>query len=165
MYNSLIINKTSGLESYIEDLNNRFSNLLFKNIEGYKAQYLGLARLDINGIPMTRDGYEYIDSLTDDNYHLTSCFIESADREDIPGGFSAQLDLLVSVDMEKFAGYKEEGIIQAVRDVMNVTPFKYKNTARDFSALNGITYEGKIPDSLYPFFIFRIKTSLTGIYK
>jgi hypothetical protein len=163
MYNALEVNIATGLKHYIDDLNTRFTNLLFKNIEGYTANYLTLARLDINGLPMSNDSEsEYIDGLMDDNYSLVISYIESADRKDVGEGFEATIDLICSANMEKFNGYKEEGIINEVYNIMKVWA-NVQAISRDENALKGIT--NKIPDSMYPFFVFRIKSKLTGTYK
>lgn len=161
MYNTLTNDISTGIKEYIDDLNTRFTNLLFKDIEGYKANYLGLARLDINGIPMANDsGAEYYDGLIDDNYSLVVSYIESGDRSNVGGGFEASIDLLVGANVDKFKGYTEEGIIKKVYDVMKLSSFNFQSIVRDASALSGITYEGIVPDSMYPHFIFRIKTKI-----
>lgn len=161
MYNELTIESDTGIKSYIDDLNARFKSLLFKGLDGYKANHLGLARLDINGIPMTNNSdYEYYDGLMDDNYSLVSSFVESGDRKAVSGGFNASIDLIVSVNMNKFTDYKEEGIIKEVCDLMKVTSFNIDTITRDANALKGITYNSKVPDSMYPHFVFRIKSSL-----
>lgn len=165
-FNSLNNEVATGLIYFIDDLNTRFTNLLFKNITGYKANYLGLARLDINGIPKANDStFEYHDALFDDNYHLVSFYIEASPRPMQADAFEASVDLVVSVNMDKFTGYKEEGIIKAVFDVMRGTAFNPQNESRDFDALRGVVYPDKVPDSLYPHFVFRISTKLLGNLK
>ena len=108
---------------------------------------------------------EYTDGLFDDNFSLVSCYFESGDRKNTPGGFESQVDIIISVNMNKFTGYTEEGIINEFYEAIKVTPFNIQNVMRDFRALSGIKYGNVTPDSMYPYFIFRIKTKLTGVYK
>lgn len=159
MYNTSTYEISTGIKNYIDDLNTKFENSLFTDIDGYTANHLGLARLDINGIPMANDsGAEYYDCLMDDNYSLVTSFIESADRKYVGDGYEASVDLLVSVNVSKFTGYTEEGIIEAVSNIVKLSSFNFKTLSRDAAALKGIVNE--VSDSMYPFFVFRIKTKL-----
>jgi hypothetical protein len=161
MYNSLDIGAELGLINYINDLNTRFQNLLFSDLDGYKANYLGLAQLDINGIPMAEDNSkDYLDGLFDDNYHLVLCYMEKGDRKFKNAAFEGTVELLVSVNMDKFPEYEKEGIIKEVFDIMKVTAFEFQTLTRDLAALKGIVYENKIPDSLAPYFVFKITSKL-----
>jgi hypothetical protein len=160
-YNQLDSKTYTGIVHYINDLNIRFSNLLFTDIVGYTANYLGLAQLAITKIPQAKDANgEYQDVLFDDNYSLVLSYIESGARKVIDGAFESKIDLLVSVNMKKFTAYEEEGIIQAIYDVMKVTSFEPLTELRDLAALKGVVYDSLIPDSMYPYFVFRIQSKI-----
>lgn len=163
-YNTLGNIAAEGLIYFIDDLNTRFTNLLFSDIVGLKKRFSGLARLDIiAGIPHTKDSNgQYTDALFDDNYNITTFFMESGDRNFKEDSTEATLDLFVSVNMDAFTGYNEEGIINAVYDVMALTSFEPETLSRDFDSLKGILYPDKTPDSMAPYFVFKISSKLLG---
>jgi hypothetical protein len=164
----------TGLPYYINDANTRFTNLLFEG-EGKTMRFAGLANINIRtGLPYVRQSNgDYFDALFNDKYYLTSFFIESGDRKDVPAGFTAQVDLVVCANMKKFVAvpaqnipaYQEEDIIDKVWGVMKLTSFMRTAIVTDFNALAGFTYTEKIKETIHPYFVFRIKTNLTGILK
>ena len=162
MYNDLENTPYTGLIEFINDLNTRFTNLLFKDLKDsdndYKANHLGLARLDFEKKPMALAANgDYEDSLVDDNYYLVSSFIDSGARKD---GEDSQIDLLVSVNMNKFTGFTQEGIINEFFQVMKVTSFEIETTTRDLEALKGMVYDNIEADSMHPNFVFKISSKL-----
>ena len=165
-YNSLNNNQALGLIYYIRDLNTRFTDLLFTDIEN--REFLELARMDVSpGIPHVKfSDNEYKDALFNDNYDIVTFFMESGGRKiKTSPAFEAKVDLFVSVNMNAFTGYSEEGIIYDVREVMNSSSFEIEGLERDEGALKGIVYSDKVPDSMAPYFIFKISSKLVGNLK
>lgn len=156
----------TGLPYYINDANTRFTNLLFEG-KSKTMRFAGLANINIiTGLPYVRQSNgDYFDGLFNDNYDLTSFFIETGDRKETPGGYIAQVDLIVCANMKKFSGYEEEDIIDQIHKIFRLTQFQTDAIVRDFNALAGFTYTEKIKETIYPYFVFRIKTKISGIYK
>lgn len=159
----------SGIQHYINDLNTRFTNLLFAHktsgVYDYKRKFWGLARVDINGVPWYNNSGEYVEVLFDDRYDISSFFVLVGDDKMKPYGFESKVDLIVTANMDRFSTYTEEDIIEEVYEIMKVTAFKPENLARDISALKEFNYQEKIKETLHPYFVFRIKCKLVGILK
>lgn len=156
----------TGLPYYTDDLNTRFTNLLFDG-EGKNMKFSDIANVNLRtGLPYVRKSNgDYEDVLFNDNYDLTSFFIEAGPRKTIPGGFEALIDLVVCVNMKKFSAYANEDIIDNVDKVMRLTQFEKTSTLIDFEALAGFTYTEKIKETMNPYFVFRVKNKLVGILK
>lgn len=167
-YNSLNNEQALGLIYFINDLNTRFTDLLFTDIAGLNREFLGLARIDVKaGTPHVKfSNNEYKDALFDDNYDIVTFFMESGERRMLKAAASdSKLDLYVSVDMTKFAAYEEEGIINEVYEVMKTTSFEPQTLARDADAIKAFAYTDKVSDSMAPYFIFKISSKLVGNLK
>jgi len=156
----------TGLPYYTNDLNTRFTNLLFKD-ENKNMKFSDIANVNLRtGLPYIRKSNgDYEDVLFNDNYDLTSFFIESGPRKTISGGFEAVIDLVVCVNMNKFPAYANEDIINNVDKVMRLTQFEKTSILIDFEALAGFTYTEKIKETMNPYFVFRIKNKLIGQLK
>jgi len=167
-FNSLKNNQSLGLIYFINDLNQKFTELLFINIDGLNRKFSGLARLDVGtGIPHVKDSDgEYSDSLFDDNYDIVTFFLEGADRKFLKASATeSKPDLYVSVNMNAFTDYEEEGIINEVHEVMKLTAFEPDTLSRDEAAIKIFKYQDKVPDSMAPYFIFKISSKLVGNLK
>lgn len=167
-FNSLNNAQSLGLIYFINDLNTRFTSLLFTDIVGLDRRFSGLARIDVEtGIPHTKDSDgEYNDSLFDDNYDIVTFFMESGERKMLKAAASeSKLDLYVLVNMAKFTSFEEEGIINEVHEVMKSTSFEPETLSRDEEAIKAFNYAGKVPDSMAPYFIFKISSKLVGNLK
>lgn len=149
-----------GLQHYINDANTRFTNQLFTD---NKRKISGLARIGIRDVPYVKDGNDYKDALFDDNYHISLFYLESGDRKFISGGSECSVDLIVCADMRNFTEYEEEEIIDVVYQIFKKTHFRIEGINRDMSALSGFEYPDKLKETMYPFFVFRIKTKITII--
>ena len=159
----------SGIQYYIDDLNTRFTNLLFATqtggVDDYSRNFSGLA-VNMSGIPKVKTDGEYYDALLNDNYDISSFYIETGDRKMSPYSFEAAIDLVVMVKMSSFSEYEEEDIIEEVYEIAKVTPFyPFDGMSRDEAAFTGFEIPNKISDTMYPYFIFRFKSKLTGILK
>jgi hypothetical protein len=164
----------TGLPYYTNDLNTRFTNLLFEG-EGKNMNFLGIANINLRtGLPYIRKSNgDYEDGLFNDNYDLTSFYIEVGPRKAIPGGFEALIDLVVCANMNKFVAdeennipaYSNEDIIDNVDKVMRLSQFEKTSTLIDFEALAGFTYTEKIKETMNPYFVFRVKNKLVGQLK
>lgn len=154
----------NGLQYYINNANTRFTNLLFPDNE---KRISGLARIDVRtGMPFVKSsGNNYVDALFDNSYDLTLFYVETGDRKVLPYGFDASVDLVVCCSMDKFTSYEEEEIIEAVYEVFKKTSFRIESINRDSAALEGFEYTEKIKETMLPYFVFRIKTKITGILK
>lgn len=171
-FNSLNNAQSLGLIYFINDLNTRFTSLLFASrTEGeydFRRRFAGLARIDVQtGIPHTKDSDgEYNDSLFDDNFDIVTFFMEPGDRRILKADASeSTLDLYVSVNMKSFTDFEEEGIINEVHKVMKSTAFEPEILSRDEDAIKAFNYNDKVPDSMAPYFIFKISSKLIGNLK
>jgi hypothetical protein len=171
-YNTLDNNVAEGLIYFIDDLNTRFDRLLFSTQtdgeDDFNRRFSGLSRLDVQtGIPHTKDSDgEYSDSLFDDNFDIVTFFMESGDRKMLKAAATeSKIDLYVAVDMTKFTAFEEEGIINEVHEVMKLTAFEPESLSRDEEAIKALNYTDKVPDSMAPYFIFKISSKLIGNLK
>lgn len=161
----------SGIDHYINDVNTRLNNLLFntqtEGVDDYTRQFWGLARIDIDTIPRVTQNGELIDVLLDDNYDISSFFVITGDEKLKPYATETKTDLIVMVNMRSFSDYTEEDIIEKVYQIVKVTAFGtgFDAITRDVNAIKEFKYEDKIQDTMYPFFVFRIKSKLLGILK
>lgn len=152
----------SGIEHYINDLNTRFTNQLFTD---KIRKFWGLSRIDISGIPYINESGEYRDVLFNDKYDISIFYVENGDRKIKSYSFESKIDLIVTVNIKKFSEYSEEDIVEKVYQIMKVTAFKPEGFIRDVGAIKEFNYQEKIKETLYPYFVFRIKCKLVGILK
>lgn len=156
----------SGIIDYINDVNTRLTNLLFDDVD-YSRKFWGLARVDIDSIPRVTENGELIDVLLDDSYDISSFYVITGDEKLKPYATETKIDLIVMAKMTSFPTYTEEDLIEKVYDIIKVTAFGtgFDSLTRDVNAFKEFKYEDQIQDTMYPFFVFRIKSKLLGILK
>jgi len=155
---------SQGIRYYIDDLNLRFTNLLFTN---KLRKFWGLARIDISGVPFINESGKYNDVLFDDRYDISSFYVLTGDENAKPYSIESKIDLIVTAKMTSFSGYTEDEIIEAVYEIMKVTPFGtgLSSVTRDMNAIKEFNYQEKIKETMHPYFVFRFKCRLLSQLK